>query len=645
MSSKKGQTSLESLVDIGVGLIITVAFFSVAFVFLNDSIASSQAKQAVNKIASEINYVASMGIGSVSYADVVFPSGTESFNVYKNRVVLTVKLSSGRSDIFANTKHILVGYVDSIPGQKHIQIKYLPSGKILVGKLMLSVDPEYLDVSLRRSESSTNSFILTNHAGRDVTNISSSVDSSISDMVSVSGLVSSLPAGSSDSFDIKVNISSDKPFGTYTGYVHINSTTVQGDDVFVVVRVLQNPAESCNLSPNSLDNISVGSSHVIYSTCFDSDNNSVDCPSLHWVTNAGDMVPGYDSSSSTLMATDENGNYVRAEYSSFNCSIPVSVIPSNGTGGGLGPTAQILLILPSFIDTHSYITTIVQGNTSSDKIVEMCQAKMDNGYWRYMTALDGAYDENIENATYTFSPQSEGTHTVYARCQDNESNWGNIDSKQFTVHPFVIYPMLFIQNSSSPTTQESRWQNWIDTHNSSEGYNWTYNITTVSNVTSDNIDLLHFQIVVMAEYPDNNNTLNDRISNYTDAGGYIVLLGNSMQYGPKQLGYADSNGQESSAKNIKIQKEHYITQGYTVGDTYDILTKNSNIRYVKNFNGDNLASMASKVWQNNDDEVVIGNATGMVMYGPERPDRFNSNGDTFATRVLDWAFNQTTIGK
>ena len=48
--------------------------------------------------------------------------------------------------------------------------------------------------------------------------------------------------------------------------------------------------------------------------------------------------------------------------------------------------------------------------------------------------------------------------------------------------------------------------------------------------------------------------------------------------------------------------------------------------------------------ENDNDNIVIGEAAGIITYGADRPDEFEDNGDTFAIRVLDRALLQSTIG-
>ncbi|MFH0962167.1 MAG: chitobiase/beta-hexosaminidase C-terminal domain-containing protein [archaeon] len=70
----------------------------------------------------------------------------------------------------------------------------------------------------------------------------------------------------------------------------------------------------------------------------------------------------------------------------------------------------------------------------SDDDVDHAQVRVDGGSWDWMSASDGSFNENSENAykTISISGLSDGDHTVEVRCEDENSNWGDPVSATLT---------------------------------------------------------------------------------------------------------------------------------------------------------------------------------------------------------------------
>ncbi|MFH2105776.1 MAG: hypothetical protein ABII22_00820 [Candidatus Micrarchaeota archaeon] len=632
---KRGQSSLESLIMIGFGLIISVAFFSMAFIFITDSIAAQQGKDAANRIGSEIDYVYSSGVGTVRYVDVTFPAGTQSVLVGDHRVVVTVQLSSGTSQYFASTDASLVGMIDSEPGLERVRIEYLDSEKLLVGTASLSMTPKRLDFALQSTGLASSQVNASNEGASLLNGIVSTVDTSISDMVSLSGVPASLASGASSLFNVLVSVPGGKTLGIYSGLVTLTSASGETDSTLVVVNILGQTPTSCSILP-SIANVSQGSSQEFTISCLDANSSSVSCPVFTWTTNAGQVIPPTSSTSTTLIVTQTSGTYVLAS-AGFICS---ATLVFNGTTlDTQGPIATILSLSPASPQTGNSITVNATGDdtTTGNNNIQSCEAKMDvAGAWNLMTAVDGSYSSPIENVTYTFNPQSKGSHTIYVRCTDSIGNLGNETSIAFNVTK-PIKPILFIQDAAGATATETYWKSWISGHTSAQGYNWSYDVSNVADVTGGVTDPTGYKIVVMAEYPNGNALLNSNLTNYKTGGGYVVLLANALQRGPQNLGLTGSTGNQQSRNEMEIITAHNITTGYTVGIQYTIQNSNQNIYYNNNL-VTNIGAM-----ETGSTRTMLGENSRILTYGPTRPDIFNADGNTFATRVLDWALAQSTI--
>lgn len=144
--------------------------------------------------------------------------------------------------------------------------------------------------------------------------------------------------------------------------------------------------------------------------------------------------------------------------------------------------------------------------------------------------------------------------------------------------------------------------------------------------------LSNYEIIVMADYPSNDASLDSELNTYRSSGHHVVLLGKSMKFGIKNIGVGSGNGASQNKDELKIQSSHYITSGYTIGNLYTITSSNNAIYYHSSFSGSNIISIEA-----NDGRIVVGTTSNLIIYGPTRPDLFVSDGDTFAIRVLDYA--------
>ncbi len=63
------------------------------------------------------------------------------------------------------------------------------------------------------------------------------------------------------------------------------------------------------------------------------------------------------------------------------------------------------------------------GNDISINVITLVQYTIDGGVWLPTTPLDGAFDEAIEEFTFTTSMLSDGTHTIETRARNTVGNW------------------------------------------------------------------------------------------------------------------------------------------------------------------------------------------------------------------------------
>jgi hypothetical protein len=63
------------------------------------------------------------------------------------------------------------------------------------------------------------------------------------------------------------------------------------------------------------------------------------------------------------------------------------------------------------------------GNDVSINTITMVQYRVDGGTWYMATAVDGAYDEEIEDFTFTTSALPDGTYMIEVRARNTVGNW------------------------------------------------------------------------------------------------------------------------------------------------------------------------------------------------------------------------------
>lgn len=314
------------------------------------------------------------------------------------------------------------------------------------------------------------------------------------------------------------------------------------------------------------------------------------------------------------------------------CSTVVTVfVERYGGPDVVGPLAQYINHTPARPTATTEITVTAFGNDSGtgNSTLFGCQIELDDsGIWNEMEAEDGEFDSPEEDLTYEMGTVGAGNHTLSIRCIDSELNVGEETTYDFAVEQ----RMLFLTIGASPSTDEQRWMDWIDTHESAEGFGWGYDIHSRDEVVAG-LDLSEYKVIIMAEAPNMDNDLYWELVAYKNAGRYMVLLGKAMQYGLPNLDVSETPALAESTTSAEIRANHYITTGYTVGNVHSINSLSSDHYYHANFIGTNIISTAT-----DEERAVILEGHYTVTFGATRPDTFNSNGDLFATRVLDYAF-------
>ena len=130
---KRGQSSFEYIIIVGVLLIIIIPFFYYAFSESNSNIKLNQADDAVKAIAGAADSVYSLGPGSKQFVYITIPDGVTSTSVTSKTVQLQISIFGGTSDIYATTKANLTGSLPASKGTYRLSLEMLSNGLVAIG--------------------------------------------------------------------------------------------------------------------------------------------------------------------------------------------------------------------------------------------------------------------------------------------------------------------------------------------------------------------------------------------------------------------------------------------------------------------------------------------------------------------------------
>lgn len=427
----RGQSSLENMIMLGMGLSVALVFFYFAAGMLDESIQGAQAKDAVNRIAREVDYVHALAPGTARYVDFTIPQGAQLVEITDRRVHMQLSLRGGLTDFYANTQEDMVGKIALQPGPARVIVKHLESGNVLVGNKELALDPMLLEFYLQRATSADGRINVTNAGAgeRNLTGIHAYVLGDIGGFVEITQPAEELSPWENSSIEVAVSIPPGTPFGNYYGSIMANSTEGSWDETAVNIIVRGGPPQSCALNPPSA-NVSLESTQAFESSCYDAVGYGTSCPNLEWASDAGAMIPPQSPTVST-MYVDRIGTYVSASYGVFNCSASI-FYPDP-----YGPSVTGLSFYPPSPMNLTETLNIVVNATGDDTAtgnhrIKACRVNVDWGTWAAMNPVDGAYDSSVEKVVKGIGGNyTAGWHTIYVQCQDEYNNWGAASQTDF----------------------------------------------------------------------------------------------------------------------------------------------------------------------------------------------------------------------
>jgi|GEM_PF-2302881 hypothetical protein len=572
---RKGQSSLEQLLVTALGLAFIALIFYFAISFATDNIRAAQGKDAVEKLANAADYVYSLGPGSKDTVNLFLPEGVEFLNTSGNRIHLRISLSSGSTDIFANTKTAIIGSLPGTSGPMTVDVISTSSGKVMIGGDLITCNPTTIMKSFVQGGSGTDSVSITNVVDYTINDLGASVSGNILDLVSISTPPSSsLSAGASTSTGLSFSVSTSKTVGTYSGQLIVNGTNSSECSTSITVIVTrvggpdtQGPAVTSlsysPISPTSSTPITVNATGSDAST-----GNSTIAMCQVQIDNSGiwnDMTANdgaYNQITENAyynLGTLSNGTHtisVRCIDESLNIGTASTTIINVGAGGDVtGPIVTFIGIYP---DAPTTLSSIVLNATGSDSTtgnsnISMCQISLDLGTWTNMTAVGTAYGTSItQNVNYSIGNLTAGQHTAEVRCIDSANNTGTANTYYInvtgadTTGPIVSFIGIY---PAAPTTLSSIVLNATGTDNATGNsnismcrfkldgaINWTnmtavgtYNTSVTQNVTYALGNLTagqHNATVMCIDSMNNNGTTSEYLFNVSgvDTTGPIITF-------------------------------------------------------------------------------------------------------------------------
>lgn len=547
-SASKGQSSIEQMIVIAIGLALVAALFYVSSNMASDSLRVSQANDMVQKLSKSADYVYSLGPGASEEVSIYVPDGVVFTRISNNTVHVRISLSSGESDVFAECSPSLIGEIPSTPGQQVVLVAHTESGKVMFGRSVLACSPLALTKSLVQGENGTDEIQLENIGEYRIYNLSAASDGNIADLMQFSQPASTLEPGTKSPIPLTFSVPIDKEPGSYSTVLTASGT------------------------------------HEKNFT-----STSAYCSSMVTV-----LVGG-------LKPPDTQGPQV----------ISLGHKPRN----------------PSIFSNIIIQATADDADTGGSGI-KTCEIELDGlGIWTEMAPLDGAYGQVRERATYSLGVLSEGSHYVSVRCMDEELNLGPERRDNFTVYPYVK-EMIFVTNGATPNSLEQPWITWLSSHTSDEGFSWDYDINSSASIASGAINLSNYQIAVVADY---NDIAKDKLIEYKNTGHYVVMFGEALKFGPRDLTVGELGAGKQYGNSHIVNAYGYITDGFTVGQQYEVVSSCGLWGCMQ------LQGIPILAPPEQPEYSTLGDAADVLTYGVVCPANMTVDGNTFATRVFDYA--------
>jgi hypothetical protein len=651
-------------------LLASVAVTSESVSGVGKSKNEGDARQAVQDLASAVNLVYAQGLGAKARVFVRLPSGYDPSNSQVSGNSIRVRVSE--SDFVASTSAQVHGSLPQSQGGYWVWVASEGSS-VRIGESFLFVLDSSIYSSMKANSTSAKLLAIANVGNSPLSvTLNPSWAASPSEInLSLSSLTFSINPSENTSVLVQFSASNSSG-GIYSGSVTVNGDYDGGSESSVVpvtaevipLATQPNPTPSPTPVPQGANftiaphvwNSSIGSgySSQFYLTLCSSNTSSFSnvsfVPSAGvpgvWISNTSSIsLPSDSCYTKTLAAAVPNATSSQVYSGSvqvsgggvFNDSVSVYFSVSN-----LDSYAPLLFDLresphPAFSFYNNSVFVAVSDNQTGNATITACKAKLDNGNWTSMVPQSGSWNQASQNASLWIGNLSEGMHAAFVNCTD--ANWNSVISN----FSFPVYQsILFVQNSSAQTTQESNWKSWLTSNSWKRTYNFT--VANASQVSSGALNLSYYKIVAMAEYVKPGAAFSLKLGEFNSQGGVLIFLGRALVNGSLVFSLSSTSSTSTGSSVNVTNSSHPITQG--LSGSQNIYNGNRLFYYATSWNGLSLVGSPSGV--NSPNNVVIGesnDAGKKLILGTETPLSFNALGTFISQRVLNYTLNVSTIAR
>jgi uncharacterized protein (UPF0333 family) len=664
-ASRRAQTSIEILLLLGVALLVLLVFLTLSqseSVEVSQAKIATEAKNTVSTLASAAKDVYAQGVGARKRVLISIPQGYESNQSFV--ADKAIKLHAAGDDYVEILDFEVHGSLPQSEGKQWVWI--VSEGTMVrIGQSMVSLSTPSLNVLMAKNSTKIDGFTLRSTWGSAI-NVSieeswqnPEIDLGIDkDSLSLDPLNA---GGVSATF-----ASSAAAAGFNNGYLRLEATDgITNETVLLPLMVEiagfgETGAPELTMRPNMF-NVSLRRNESATRTFQVCTNSQTRLSSVQFTTSEGEpgdwvadtaalgslgpgrcqpkiltiMVPANASSGPQTGYVYATG--VGSAFAEDSIGLAIDVYGSRPES--LVPAVSNMSVYPKkpYTTEPIVVSAMADDSASGNNLIKRCELKLDNSSsWAAMDPVDGSYDEASEVVAYTyFQGLGMGMHELTIRCHDAEGNIGRGEGK---FH--VMRDLLFVKSDKTKSASESQWIDWIQGHDSAEGYPWDLEVIEAKDVIG--LDLPYYSAVVFAEWAWKQG-LASPIKNYSSSGGEVVLLGSSNLHGARELGMSAHPGNPSAISSIHIKtNDTYITQPLLEGTVQIADKRIQAYRLESDYSGISLA-----VDENNSQSTMLGAGklgTGnAILWGVAHPDLLNRIGSNITIRVLDRAIMESGI--
>jgi hypothetical protein len=498
----KGQGAVEFVAILGMMLLIVLVVLTISnqrLIDLSTQKIMVESRSSVKNLADAANHVYSQGIGAKKYVFIRLPVDANlSKSFIANRTII---LNVRGTDISALTDGNVTGNFPSSAGGSWLKVESMGS-YVQIGNYYLELDSGSLYVNMANTTNKTVTIRALNWGNRSI-NVTlyptwtDSPDASRRVNLTVPTLTAEILEASSETFTLQFN-SGNRTGGIYTGLLTFVANFTDGGagpyetaDVPVTVEVSIQPVyrnirEDINQSTlvivllSNATTVSIGKNlslgggpfnnpyNITLFVCArpDSDVSDVHIYSLNQSVSifgifgleyyTGTITPSqckFRNINLTSNATPVTGIFNETIIAiPVNASTPLAA--NNATlliGAAIDATGPAVLagnvsLSPAYPRTSVNISANISdtGGLSGQVWINTCILQNASVRNYSMGASDGAYDTQLEVASYNFTSISDGNVSLNITCNDSFNNWGTNYTLNFTVDS--IPPQLLSTN-------------------------------------------------------------------------------------------------------------------------------------------------------------------------------------------------------